>query len=93
MEQSIGRRRTAAIQVIEHRTHDRHPEIWLCPNCRIVHPIHHWHHGTVDGREYCDFCDAKRVILNHMKSTSWRKRERYCGICGWRGPVEHERHY
>jgi len=88
MGQSILERRTAAgQQVFEHRR--RHPITWLCPNCQAVHPIHRWHHGTVDGKEYCNYCNAKRVILNHMKPTSWRTRSRYCNSCGWRGQVIH----
>ncbi|MGA3405550.1 MAG: hypothetical protein ABSD49_07460 [Candidatus Bathyarchaeia archaeon] len=86
LEKVILQRRIQAAQVQEHRR-GRHLDIWLCPNCRTVHPIHRWHHGTVDGREYCDYCDAKRVILNHMKPTSWRRQSHYCGNCGWRGEL------
>ena len=89
MGESILEQRTpAGVQVFEHRR-GRHPVTWLCPNCQTVHPIHRWHHGTVDGREYCNYCNAKRVILNHMKPTSWRTRSRYCNYCGWRGQVIH----
>ena len=82
----VPRRTQATTQIQEHRR--RHPNIWMCPNCKTAHPIHQWHHGTVDGREYCDYCDAKRVILNHMKSTSWRRQTHYCGNCGWREQVQ-----
>jgi hypothetical protein len=83
---AFERRGQVIVQVQEHRR-GRHPEIWLCPECQFAHPIHRWHHGTVDGREYCDYCDAKRVILNHMKPTSWRIRQFYCSNCGWRGQL------